>query len=118
MPNNATASLRVVNAELRDGLARLQPQAIAAGLLTPDGLSVLLKAVSRAAEYRRSLAADAAPDAELKQELREYRSNMEELARLLPTAHGYLLAERARVEAAQSQLAAANAWAVTSKNTL
>ena len=118
MPSNATARLRIVNAVLRAGLAQLQPEAIALTQLTPQDLSKLLKTVALAAECRRSLAPNEVPDSELERELREYRSNLEELAKALPFAHGYLLAVKARLQNMQSHVAAANAWAQASKNTL
>jgi hypothetical protein len=118
MPHDAIESLRIANGSLRAGLARLQPEASAPGLLNPEDLSGLLEAVSRAAKCRRSLAPDVVPDAEMQQELREYRSNIEELAKVLPTAHGCLLAEKARLQNVQSHLAAAKAWAQASKDTL
>jgi hypothetical protein len=118
MPSDATARLRIVNADLRAGLAQLQPEAIALIDLTAQNLSKLLKTVALAAECRRSLAWNEVPDNELEREFREYRSNMEELAKALPAAHGYLLAVKARLQNAQSHVAAANAWAQANKNTL
>lgn len=118
MPSNATAGLRAVNADLRAGLAQLQPEAIALTLLTPEHLSKLLKAVILGAECRCSLTTNKVPDSEVEREFREYCSNMVEIAKALPIAQGYLLAVKARLQNAQSHVAAANAWAQASKDTL
>jgi hypothetical protein len=55
---------------------------------------------------------------ESEKEALEYRSNLEKLKHFLPELHGSLLAERARLETAQTHVAAAAAWAQASKKTL
>jgi hypothetical protein len=118
MPGDTAASLRLANDNLSAGLARLQPESNAPWLLKPEDLSGLLAVVLRAARCRRSLASDAFPSAELEKEIGDYRYNMEELAKVLPSVLGRLLAEKARLQNAHAQLTAAGAWARASKNTL
>jgi len=55
---------------------------------------------------------------ELKHESLEYRSHLEQLKHLLPDLHLRLLAEKARLEAANKHLAAAAAWAQSSTKTM
>ena len=118
MSSATTESLRIANGSLRAGLARLQPEPNADWLLKPEDLTDLRAVVLRTASCWRSLAPDGVPDAELEKELCEYRNNIEKLAQVLPSAQGRLLAEKARLENAQSHVAATNAWAQANKNTL
>jgi hypothetical protein len=118
MANAATESLSIANGRLRAGLARLQPEPNADLLLKPEDLADLRAVVLGAASCWRSLAPNGVPDAELEEELREYRSNIEKLAKALPSVQGRLLAEKARLQSARSHLAATNAWAQASKDTL
>ncbi len=118
MPSAAAESLRIANVDLCAGLARLQPEPNAPWLVKPEDLSHLLGVVLRAASCRRLLASEVAPDAELEKEIREYRSNIEKLAKVLPSVQGRLLAEKARLQNAQSRMAATKAWAQASQDTL
>jgi hypothetical protein len=118
MSSDTAASLRIANDNLRAGLARLQPEPNAPWLLKPEDLSGLLAVVLRAARCRRSLASNAFPDAELEKEICEYRNNIEELAKVLPSVLGRLLAEKARLQNAQAHVTAAGAWARASEETL
>jgi hypothetical protein len=118
MSSATTESLRIVNGNLRAGLARLQPEPNASCLLKTEDLSDLHAVVLCAARCRRSLASDGVPDGELEKEICEYRSNIEKLAKVLLSVQGRLLAEKARLQNAQSHVAATNAWAQASKDTL
>jgi hypothetical protein len=118
MSNTVAESLRIANGQLRGVLSRLQTDANAPWLLKPGDLSDLRAIVSHATGCRRSLASGAVPDAELENEICEYRNNLEKLAQVLPSVQGSLLAEKARVQNAQLHVAATNAWAQASKRTL
>jgi hypothetical protein len=115
--NTVAESLRIANGQLRDALARLQTDANAPWLLNPGELSDLLAIVSHAASCRRGLASDLVPAAELENEICEYRNNLEKLAQVLPSLQGSVLAEKARVQNAQSHVAATNAWVQASRST-
>jgi hypothetical protein len=118
MSSDITASLRMVNGHLRVGLARLQPELNAASPLKPRDLSDLLAEVLRAAACRRGVAPSCVPDADWEKEISEYRSNLEKLRKVLPSVQGRLLAERARLQNAQSHVTAVKAWARASRATL
>ena len=66
----------------------------------------------------RSVAPDAAPDADLDNAIADYRSIVERIAEILPRIHGRLLTEKARLEIARAHVTAASAWAKASQNTL
>ena len=117
MSSAATETLRIANVELRAGLARLQPEPNAPWLLKPEDLSDLLAVVSQAARCRGSLVSNGIPDAELAMDLREYRRNLERLAKVLLSVQGRLLAEKARLQNAQSHVAITDAWVRANKNT-
>jgi hypothetical protein len=117
MASATIENLRIANMDLRAGLARLQPEPNAPWLLKPEDLSKLLAVVLQAAKCRRNLAPFGVPDAEPEKEIREYRSNIEKLGKVLRSVQGRLLAEKARLQNAQSHVAATNAWARASKYT-
>ena len=118
MSSTTAESLRIANKNLRAGLARLQPEANSPSLLTPEDLLDLHAMVSQAASCRRSLASDSVADSELEREIREYRGNIEKLAEVLSSVQGRLMAEKVRLQTARSHVAATNAWARASKDTL
>ena len=118
MSVETAASFRVTNDNLRAWLARLHADVDAQFVLNPDYLSGLHAIVLTAARCRRSLTPEHFPDAELEREIREYRGNMEELAKVLPSVLGRLLGEKARLQNALGQVSAAKAWALASKETL
>jgi hypothetical protein len=118
MSNNSAEGLRIVNGNLRAGLARLQPEVNSPCLLTPEDLADLCAMVSQAAGCRRSLASDGVSDGELEKEILEYRNSIEKLAQILPAVHGRLLTEKERLQSARSHVAATKAWAQASKDTL
>ena len=117
MSSDPTASLRIVNGNLRAGLRRLQPELNGASPLKPQDLSGLLAEVLRGAACRRSVAPGSVPDAEWEKEISEYRGNLEKLRKVLPSVQGRLLAEKARLQNAQSHVTAVKAWARASSET-
>lgn len=93
--------------------AHPKAQAITA---TPEQITGLLSELMHAGEWLRSLPADSG-DA-IKQELSEYRKQVEQLRALLPTIHSALLRERARLEQQRDRLKSASEWARASRQTL
>ena len=115
---DTASDLRAVNVHLRAALNRMQPEPGAPWLLKADDLSDLRAVILRAAKCQRAIEANATPEAEAVKELREYRTNMEELAWVLPNVQGRLLAEKARLQNGRAHLAAIESWAQASQGTL
>jgi hypothetical protein len=118
MPSDALETLRRVNDNLRSALTRLRPERKHCSTVKPQDFSDILSQLLRAAECLRCLPAHSEAPVESEKEALEYRSNLEKLKHFLPELHGSLLAERARLETAQTHVAAAAAWAQASKKTL
>ncbi len=126
MPSDALLTLRQVNDRLRAALARFRPEQTLSSKITAGDLSGVLAELLRARECLRNLLSQDTPStpataqetAALAEETRTYRANLEKLKRFLPDLHTRLLAERARLEAAQTHVAAASAWARASGKTL
>ena len=117
MSRATTESLRLANTNLRAGLARLQPELYRAAV-TPRDIADLRAALSCAANLSRAIALESFPDPELKKVTSEYRSTVEQLARILPLVYGRLLMEKARLQIAQAHVTATAAWAQASHNTV
>ncbi len=118
MPPDALETLRQVNNNLGSALLRLRPEQRHCSTIRPQDFSDLLSEILRAGECLRRLPAPCEEAVALEQETLEYRSNLERLKHFLPELHGNLLAEKARLETAQTHVAAAAAWARASKKTL
>jgi hypothetical protein len=118
MSSAATESLRSATAELRAGLVRLLPEPNPSAAVNPETLSNLLTKLLRAGECWRRVPRNSAADAELEKAISEYRSTMGQLAEVLPRLHAMLLTEKARLEMARAHVAATEAWARASQNTL
>jgi hypothetical protein len=117
MPLDTLETLRQVNDSLRSALIRLRPEQRHCSTIRPQDFSDLISEILRAAECLRQPAqADAA--VALQHESLEYRSNLEKLKDFLPELYGNLLAEKSRLETAQTHVAAAAAWARASTKTL
>ncbi|MGA8837762.1 MAG: hypothetical protein WB538_19185 [Candidatus Sulfotelmatobacter sp.] len=85
----------------------------------PQHISVLLSELSRVgARLRAEPLPIQGTDSELDQELEQYRRNVERIRELLPSIHGQLLAERARLEAQRARVQSAAEWARASRQTL
>jgi len=129
--------LRRANDNLSSALVRLRPEHKHCSTLQPQDLSDLLSHVLEATECLRNLHSHSASRAglekapikkeaiekEVAQEAIEkealaYRVHLESLKRFLPDLHVRLHAERARLETARTQLAAASAWAGARKEIL
>lgn len=108
--------LRHTNGELRAILARCQAKSGESS--AAQNLRQLLPELAEMTERLKAVSADSLRDAELRQEMSEYRALMEQLARLLPKALGQLLTEEGRLENAQGRLASAAVLAESHKKTL
>jgi len=86
---------------------------------TPQDISELLSELSRVgARLRAEPLPTKGTDSELDQELEQYRRNVERVRELLPSIHGQLLAERARLGAQRARVPSAAEWARASRQTL
>jgi len=122
-PLDALATLRQVNQKLRTALLRLHPERKSCSSIQPGDLSDLEAQIARAAEcLQRQPAHDhseaRATKADLDRETLAYCRNLEDLRQFLPSLHVRLVAEKARLEAAKTQVAAAEAWAHARRKTL
>jgi hypothetical protein len=111
-------TLREVNENLRSALVRLRPERRHCAAIRPRDFSDLLSQLAQAAECLRTPPSYPDTSSTLDKEVVEYRSNLEKLKRFLPDLHVRLLAEKSRLEAARTQIAAAAEWARASKKTL
>jgi hypothetical protein len=117
MPPDRLETLHQVNDSLRSALIDLRPEQRHCSTITPEHFSDLLSEILRAAECLRRTPAQSETAAALTQESLEYHTNLERLRDLLPELHGNLLAEKSRLETAQTHIAAAAAWAQGSSRT-
>jgi hypothetical protein len=111
-------TLRQVNENLRAALIRFRPERKHCSKIRAQDFSELLSQLRRASECLRLLPPHPEAAAAIEKETLEYRSNLQELKRFLPDVQVRLLAERSRLETARNHVAAAAAWAQTSKQTL
>ena len=118
MRPDALETLRQVNHNLRSALIRFRPEQKHCSTIMPQDFSDLLSQVLRAAECLRRPLAQPQASVEFDKESFEYRSNLEKLKDFLPDLHGRLLVEKARLETAQTHVAAAAAWARANKKML
>lgn len=118
MPPAALETLRQVNDKLRSALIRLRPERKLCSSIRPQDFSDLLSQLLRARECLGRPGTQSETSVALEEESLEYRSNLEKLMDFLPDLHGRLLAEKSRLETAQTHVAAAVAWAQASKKTL
>ena len=118
MPPDALETLRQVNDNLRSALIRLRPERKLCSSIRPQDFSDLLSQLLRAAECLRCQRTPSEASEALEEESLEYRSNLEKLKDFLPDLHGRLLAEKSRLETAQTHVAAVAAWVRASKKTL
>jgi len=110
--------LRLANQKLQTGTARLQPKADCPVVLKPEDLSSLRIDLSCAADLFGTIASDPSRSAGIENEISQYRSTVEQLARVLPSVQARLLTEKARLEIVQAHMTATAAWAQASKKTV
>jgi hypothetical protein len=118
MPSDALETLREVNGNLRSALARLRPERKSCSAIRQQDFSDLRSQLRRAAECLQRLPLNAEAAAAFEKESFAYRRNLEELKRFLPDVQARLLAEKSRLEAAQTHVIAATAWGRASRHTL
>jgi hypothetical protein len=118
MSNESASTLRLANTSLRAWLVRLRAEPIALSPVQANDLQDLLAELLRAFGCLRTGPEEKPTDGELESEIAEYRTNLESLAKVLPSVQGRLLAERARIQIEQSHIAARKAWAQASRRTL
>ncbi len=118
MPSDPLETLRQVNDNLHSALTRLQPEQKHCSAIRPQDFSDIMNQILRAAECLKRSPAPPVSATELERETLKYRRNLEKLKDFLPDLHERLLAEKARLETAQSHVAAAAAWARASNKTL
>jgi hypothetical protein len=116
MSSETAATLRLANTSLRAWLVRLRAEPIALSPVQASDLQDLLAELLRASGCLRT--GEQPTGTELESEIAEYRTNLESLAKVLPSVQGRLLAERARIQIEQSHIAARKAWAEASRRTL
>jgi hypothetical protein len=118
MSGETAATLRLANTSLLAWLVRLRTEPIGLSAIQANDLQELLGELLCASGCLRDVATGPVLNAGLQTEIFEYRSNLESLAKTLPSVQGRLLAERARLQVEQSHLAARKAWVEASRRTL
>jgi hypothetical protein len=118
MPLDILATLRRANDNLRSALVRFRPERQHCSTLKPRDFSDLCSEILRAADCIRYISQDHQAETELKNESFEYRANLKQLYQLLPDVQVRLLAEKSRIECAQSHVATAAAWAGATNKSL
>jgi hypothetical protein len=118
MSNDSAATLRLANASLRTWMVRLRAEPSSLSPIQARDLKALVSELQSASGCLRVGTTGILPDVALMNEILEYRANLETLAKVLPSVQGRFLVERARIQNAQSQMAARDAWAEASKRTL
>ena len=116
MPPDTLTTLQEVNGSLRLALTNLRPEHRHCSTIGPQDFSDLLSEILRAAECLQRLPVQS-PTAAVEKEALEYRGNLEKLRDFLPELHANLLGEKARLETAQSRVAAVAAWTQASVRT-
>lgn len=117
MPSPPFESLQTVNRHLGARLSRLSGELNLPTVIVPTEFADLLAELQRATHCLRGLSIGAS-DSETVSEISQYRSNVEQLGKVLPSLQGRLLVEKARLETARTHVAKAAAWAQGSKKTL
>ncbi|MGO9648756.1 MAG: hypothetical protein ACLPOO_11940 [Terriglobales bacterium] len=118
MPSATIESLRAVNHSLRARLARLTGEPNRPAVIGLTELTDLRAELLRATGCLRSLQAAAIPNAEMADDISEYRSHVHQFGKILPSVQARLLIEKARLDTARAHVAKAAAWAQGSKEML
>ena len=119
LPLSRSQCLRETNQRLRRWLDCRTAESGQRRAATSGDISALLADLSSAgAHLRAEPIPSPGTDAELDHELQQYRHNIELLRELLPSIHGQLLAERARLEWQRGRVQSAAQWARASRQTL
>jgi len=117
-PEQISQDLHEASDTIRRVLHELLPPASESTPLaaTPQQMSTLLSELMRAGQRLHALPAKR--DANLEQEICDYRREVERLRSFLPAIQKSLLVERARLERERERLNGAAAWAQASLQTL
>jgi len=118
MSKTAVQTMRLVNRHLRPAVTRLQCEQERCGAIAPTEFADLLGELRHASDCLRNLPVASLPDDEMAREVSEYKSHLAQLRNLLPSAHGRLLIEKARLENARVHVARAAAWTQARAKTL
>lgn len=118
MSNASLQRLCAMNRKLRGRLDRLRGAPDRPAIIAPTEFTDLLWELRGASDCCRALSAEASADAELANEISAWRKNVEELEKLLPWVQGRLLVEKARLQALQAHVTAAECWAEASRGIL
>jgi len=118
MASATIQGLQAVNHDLGARLARLQGEPGRPPAVALTEFADLLAELLRATDCLNRNRLDSSADAAWEKEISQYRSNLEQLAKVLPSISGRLLVEKARLEAARAHVAKAAAWAQAGAKTL
>lgn len=110
--------LRQANRRLLGLLDRMAGDGGPCRVPAPEEIAALLSELMHTGADLRARSGASDEDAEFARELQEYRGHVERLREMLPTIHGQLLAERARIEAQRARIETAAEWARGSRQTL
>lgn len=112
-------SFRETNRRLFVLLDNMVPNGGQPLIATPEHMAALLSELLSAGKVLRAEPLPArGSDPEFDGEIDQYRRHVERLRELLPSIHGQLLAERARLEAQRTRVRSAAEWARASRQTL
>jgi hypothetical protein len=111
MMADSLGGLREINKNLRMAMFRLRPEHKHVSALSPRDFLDLRKQVSQAGRCLQLLPTMAEAAGDVREELVEYRRNLEKLRRFLPDVQVRLVSERSRLIAARTHAAAASHWA-------
>ena len=111
-------TLERVIRSLRSALIRFRPERNHCLTIRPTELSELRREIQDSAQCLTKFPADLQQTSDLKRKVAEYRANLQEMTRVLPDLQLRLLAEKRRLEMAQTQATRAARWAQTSRKTL
>lgn len=109
MPNTALEALQLANHNIGKRLTQLR--CVGANVVHPDLLADLRVNLAETGVWIKRLPTDGPASPQLDAEISQYRSHLQELARILPTIHARLLAQRARMQTLGERYEAVQAWA-------
>jgi hypothetical protein len=112
---NAISVSRASSGSMPSAISNSQPTSMPAA--TPRQMAGLLAELMRAGQCLRELPSEHERDAALETEVNQYRKNVERLRDLMPSIHGALLRERARLEQERARVESAAEWVRRSRQT-
>jgi hypothetical protein len=118
LTTSRTQELHETNRRLRCWLTRIAAEPGQRTAPTPEDITMLLSELMQTGARLRAEPVVTGADPEFDRQLELYRGHIEQLRDLLPSIHGELLAERARLEAQRARVRTASEWAQASRQTL